>query len=125
PHAPQACALPGCATSRLPDLLSCQRAKVKFTTCDWSPARAATIARATHWRVVSNPVVLQPCVAQLCACKSTLPLQTTHRYWTPRARSQLLHFPRRRLSAYHHREARYSIASSRPQSCTDLRKATL
>src|SRR5215208_6599022 len=31
PHAPQACALPGCATSRVPDLVSCQRTKVKLT----------------------------------------------------------------------------------------------
>src|SRR5688572_1378332 len=30
PHAPQACALPGCATSRLPELLSCQRRIVKL-----------------------------------------------------------------------------------------------
>src|SRR5215510_10223860 len=29
PHAPQACALPGCATSRVPDLVSCQRTNVK------------------------------------------------------------------------------------------------
>src|ERR1041385_8024693 len=29
PHAPQACALPGCATSRLPELVSCQRTNVK------------------------------------------------------------------------------------------------
>src|SRR2546423_5719402 len=36
PHAPQACALPGCATSRLPDLLSCQRTKVKRAAEDSS-----------------------------------------------------------------------------------------
>src|SRR5437868_198112 len=29
PHAPQACALPGCATSRVPDFLSCQTTNVK------------------------------------------------------------------------------------------------